>query len=315
MSLLVKEQLYLIHGYIRRVDDTLIGWIIPDSVVKLCSQYFLASIEYGYCLKSGIWPRMENCFVLEPIFDVIGSKCTSGYLSIYAVFAGHGGRQCAEFCSLNLTKILTKYLLTQENINNAFELCIEELDKKAIECALDASGSTACIILIDNKTYDLWCCNIGDSRAIIMNKDYTQVKQLSIEHKPDKPIEKKRIEDANGWVTFGRICGIFDVSRSLGDKDFKYEIENLIISKPDITHHKLKWTQDKFIILACHPLFDVFTNKQCMEWVANKNKNMQVSTQQLTEQLVDDAIHVRHEKGDVAAIIIQFLQQMVKFDI
>eukprot|EP01084_Bolivina_argentea_P111274 198605_1 len=45
MSLCIKEQLYLIHGYIRHIDDILIGWITPDSVIKLCSQYYIASVN------------------------------------------------------------------------------------------------------------------------------------------------------------------------------------------------------------------------------------------------------------------------------
>eukprot|EP01083_Nonionella_stella_P227160 806185_1 len=138
-------------------------------------------------------------------------------LSIYGVFDGHGGRQCAEYCATNLCETLTKYLLSETTVDSAFNLCISELDERTIEYSKDASGSTCCIILIDNIKYDLFCCNVGDSRSILINKNCTKHKQLSIEHKPDKPIEKKRIEDANGWVTFGRTCGILAVSRSLGE--------------------------------------------------------------------------------------------------
>eukprot|EP01084_Bolivina_argentea_P029854 55386_1 len=194
-------------------------------------------------------------------------------ISIFGVFDGHGGRQCAEYCATNLCETLTKYLLSETTVDSAFNLCISELDERAIEYSKDASGSTCCIILIDNIKYDLFCCNVGDSRSILINKNCTKHKQLSIEHKPEYPIEKQRIENANGWVTFGRVCGILAVSRSLGDKDFKYEIENLIISKPDITHHKLILDEDKYIILACDGLYDVFTNEQCTEWINNNNNN------------------------------------------
>ena len=153
---------------------------------------------------------------MEATFIVQDSKCTSGYMSLYAVFDGHGGTQCAEFCANNLQDILSKYLISTDKVPNAFILAIHELDTKVIEYAKDASGSTCCIVLIDNRTFDLWCCNVGDSRCILINDTYTKVEQLSIEHKPDNRVERQRIEMAKGWVTFGRVCGILAVSRSLG---------------------------------------------------------------------------------------------------
>lgn len=33
--------------------------------------------------------------------------------------------------------------------------------------------------------------------------------------------EQKRIEDAGGWVTDGRVCDVLAVTRSFGDREFK----------------------------------------------------------------------------------------------
>ena len=152
----------------------------------------------------------------EPNYTVIGSKCTSGYMSLYGVFDGHGGDKCAAFCAEHLLSILSKYLLCCNSVESAFTETIAELDGKAIVFSDDASGSTCCIVLIDKRSHDLWCCNVGDSRCILINHLYDRVQQLSVEHKPDFPMEKQRIENANGWVTYGRVCGILAVSRSLG---------------------------------------------------------------------------------------------------
>merc|ERR1719410_2057460 len=180
------------------------------------------------------------------------------------------------------------------------------MDNEVIQCAKDASGSTGRIILIDLKNYDLWCCNVGDSRCILINSACNKNKQLSIEHKPDYPMERQRIESANGWVTFGRVCGILAVSRSLGDKDFKFEIENLIISTPDVTHRKLVRNEDKFIVLACDGLFDVFSNQQCMQWM-DENMETDATTdalQKITDKLCNDAIYVRKSKDNVSVLIL-----------
>jgi len=264
-------------------------------------------VECGHVSKQGIRPTMEDQTVIESSFTVVGSKCTSGHLSLYAVFDGHGGKQCAEYCATNLCSTLRPYLSSSESVPMAFHLAIAELDANVIKQAEDASGSTGCIVLIDTRTFDVWCCNVGDSRCILINQQYSGVKQLSIEHKPDNALEKQRILSAGGWVTFGRVCGILAVSRSLGDKDFKDEIENLIVSTPDVTHHKLVANQDKYIILACDGLYDVFSNEQCMKWLHSHTDGEahNDSMQSVTEQLAYDSIYVRRTKDNVSILILR----------
>jgi len=259
--------------------------------------------HHGHCSKQGYRQSMEDEVVVQPNFTVLDSKCTSGYMSLYGVFDGHGGDKCAAFCAEHLVSILSKYLSCCESVEVAFRETIAELDSKAIEFSDDASGSTCCIVLIDKRSHDLWCCNVGDSRCILMNALCDSVQQLSVEHKPDFPAERKRIESANGWVTFGRVCGILAVSRSLGDKDFKYEIKDLIVSTPDVTHHKVTIDEDNVIVLACDGLYDVFSNEQCMEWMRTNRGN--ISTQKLAEKLCYDAIYVRKSKDNVSILIIQ----------
>lgn len=45
--------------------------------------------------------------------------------------------------------------------------------------------------------------------------------ELSVDHKPDDPIEKERIEKAGGYVQTGRVNGNLAVSRALGDLEYK----------------------------------------------------------------------------------------------
>ena len=101
----------------------------------------------------------------------------------------------------------------------------------------------------------------------------------------------------------------------IGDKDFKYEIENLIISTPDITHRKLSLGEDKYIVLACDGLYDVFTNKQCMEWLNENNSNQEDMLQEITEKMCHDAIHVRKSKDNVSILIIRIDGHEVETDI
>jgi len=54
------------------------------------------------------------------------------------------------------------------------------------------AGCTANVVMI-TKT-EIICANAGDSRSVLSKKG--KVKDLSVDHKPDTPSEKRRIERA-----------------------------------------------------------------------------------------------------------------------
>lgn len=100
---------------------------------------------------------------------------------------------------------------------------------------VEESGSTANIILIDEKK--IYCANLGDSRSVcIQNKKFAA---MSFDHKPDDRNEKLRIQNANGFVVDGRVCGSLSLSRAFGDFQFKGEKE------------------DEYMV-SCHPEVRVF---------------------------------------------------------
>jgi len=63
------------------------------------------------------------------------------------------------------------------------------------------AGCTACCGLI-TKT-EIYVANSGDTRAVLGVKG--KAKDMSHDHKPDNPAEKRRVERAGGFVDEGRV--------------------------------------------------------------------------------------------------------------
>jgi len=61
--------------------------------------------------------------------------------------------------------------------------------------------------------------NAGDSRCVLCRNGVAI--ELSIDHKPDLPEELNRIHRAGGSVEEGRVMGNLNLSRSIGDLEYK----------------------------------------------------------------------------------------------
>ena len=92
------------------------------------------------------------------------------------------------------------------------------------------TGCTACVALITET--EIICANAGDSRCVL--SDNGKAIEMSIDHKPDNAGEKARIEKAGGFVEDNRVKGVLNLSRSLGDLEYKQDpniaVENQMIT-------------------------------------------------------------------------------------
>ena len=100
---------------------------------------------------------------------------------------------------------------------------------------------------------------------------------LSKDHTPLDPKERKRIEQAGGFVKDGRLLGLLEVSRSLGDRRLKKGGDpavrgeplpkSLSVPQPDVTSFDIIAGVNTFIILGCDGLWKVFSGTQAVEWL------------------------------------------------
>jgi len=146
-------------------------------------------------------------------------------ISYFAIFDGHGGDACSNFLKDNLDSFIfnSKYFPAYpiQAIKDAFRVAENTFMRQAIDeysNTIDRSGSCACVCLIINDT--LYAINLGDSRALLSSNSGQTLRQITRDHKPNDPIEKKRVEDAGGKVFYANTIYVDGVPEVLNESDF-----------------------------------------------------------------------------------------------
>ncbi|XP_065816281.1 integrin-linked kinase-associated serine/threonine phosphatase 2C isoform X3 [Labrus bergylta] len=228
---------------------------------------------------------MQDAHVLLPDMSVCLCALPGhvSQVSYFAVFDGHGGARASRFAAENLHANLAKKFPSgeKETFDKLMKKCLLDTFRQTDEDFLKKAssqkpawkdGSTAtCVLVVDDTVY---VANLGDSRAVLCRAEAAAgadgekrslTLSLSREHNPTIYEERMRIQRAGGTVRDGRVLGVLEVSRSIGDGQYK---RCGIISTPDLRRVQLT-ANDRFIILACDGLFKVFSADEAVKFVLN----------------------------------------------
>ena len=148
-----------------------------------------------------------------------------------AVFDGHAGAGAAKYAAEHIVKFIEDtdqwreyqrggcqdITLLKEAMEHAFLIVDEYMRRHQGTTQDDVSGCTAVTAVVTPRY--IVCANAGDSRCVMGTGNVT--KPLSDDHKPSTESEKKRIENAGGFVQWNRVDGDLAVSRALGDFGYK----------------------------------------------------------------------------------------------
>ncbi|KAG8445401.1 hypothetical protein GDO86_010255 [Hymenochirus boettgeri] len=197
-------------------------------------------------------------------------------LLYFAVFDGHGGTRASHFAAHNLHRNILKKIPRGEktSVEKSMKKCILDAFKQTDEDFLKQAasqkpawkdGTTAlCVLAADNILY---IANLGDCRAFLCRfneeNQKSTVLSLSREHNPIQYDERMRIQRAGGNVREGRVLGVLEVSRSLGDGQYK---RFGVISTPDVKRCPLT-ESDRFILMACDGLFKAFSPEEAVNFI------------------------------------------------
>ena len=258
--------------------------------------------------------------------------------NVFAVFDGHGPEghlvsqflisyftdffknniqliQCKDEPQIYNIFLADDYKILKEAVKNSEEQLSKEENINA-----QNSGSTMCMVIQIYKK--IICMNVGDSRAIISMSEMfrDEIKNLSIDHKPNLKKELERIKKCGGFVERciyedGKADGPFRVwnspnlespglaiARSIGDLD---AASLGVISEPEFCQKSIK-KEMNFIVIASDGVWEYLENKNVCHIVKSFFSNGKAK--EASEELVKKSREIWDQKGkevdDITAIVI-----------
>ncbi|KAK8671779.1 hypothetical protein V6N13_038364 [Hibiscus sabdariffa] len=234
--------------------------------------------KFGLTSVCGRRRDMEDAVSVHPSLCKLSCEAEiSSGIHFFGVFDGHGCSHVAMKCRDRFHEIVKEEIeacsggktvdwkLTMER---SFERMDKEVKDSTVDakensncrCELqtpqcDAVGSTAVVAIVTPDK--IIVANCGDSRAVLCRNGVAV--PLSDDHKPDRPDELLRIEEAGGRVIYWdgpRVLGVLAMSRAIGDNYLK----PYVIPEPEVTITEITG-EDECLILGSDGLWDVVTNE------------------------------------------------------
>ncbi|XP_056167636.1 protein phosphatase 2C 56-like [Syzygium oleosum] len=133
----------------------------------------------------------------------------------------------------------------------------------------DTPGSTAVVVVL--SACQIIVGNCGDSRAVLCRGD--EAIPLTVDHKPNREDEVKRITNAGGKVLYTdceRVEGVLSMTRAIGD----HFLKPWVISVPEVTF-MARSEEDEFLIMASDGLWDVMTSEEAVKFASLVHSRLQ----------------------------------------
>lgn len=230
-------------------------------------------------------------------------------IHIFGVFDGHGGPEVAKFVAAHFVdELLANASYKAGNYESALTENFKRMDDlmKTVEGKREVmdyargsaedtpgesyAGCTANVALIVGDM--LYVANAGDSRSVISSKG--KACDMSTDHKPDDEIEFKRITAAGATVSCGRVNGNINLSRAMGDFEYKNTAgkeyhEQAVTCHPDIVTRRLS-DSDGYLIMGCDGVFEQHSNQELVTLVEGFLNDNTGDLKVVSEKLLDSLL-------------------------
>ena len=242
----------------------------------------------------------------QDTYDII--EDLSPNVKYFAVYDGHGakGREASD----GLKKEIRKKLVADkkkiakfkelQKVESYFKDLFKSIQKKLSNTNdFELSGTCAiCVLIVDNKMFSI---NVGDSRCVLGQRKGGDEKkggekiciEMSIDQKPMRDDEKKRIQEKGGEVS-EKIPGAprvfrkndevpgLAVARSIGDI-VAHEVG--VSCEPEVFEKELD-SDDHFIVIGSDGIWDAMSSCEVVGFVFQKmeTENKEICSRLLAEE-------------------------------
>jgi len=159
------------------------------------------------------------------------------------------------------------------------------------------------------RSFKITVANVGDSKALLIRSTTGECVELTVDHKPNRECEMRRIEEAGGMVLKNRVNGDLAVSRAFGDSRLKENsekalTEQCVIATPEVsTYHA---TDGDVLLLACDGVFEQLTPKQVGDYVREELRRQGPDKPELIAASLIDYSLYRGSKDNMSCLVVCF---------
>lgn len=308
-----------------------------------------ASYPISVCTAQGFRSYMEDEYFYSQdgefaaVFDGHGGQAVSRYLrkNLYASVQGFLPSPSIESTpemdngteSSPTAKRVT-FSATAQDYENAIASALDKVDREVQRIShWSYQGSTAVAIWLHEERTPMdddeskntaavssqktvIAANVGDSRAVLCRNDTAY--DLTRDHKPDDPLETRRIEALGGKVVWCgdrdnmgnpipeqgiyRVNGNLALSRAIGDRSERPHVT----AEPEIISAPILEGVDDFIIIATDGLWDVFDSNDAVDFILSLRQDGH-QLERISTLVVEEAL--RRGTYDNITVVIVWLDQ------
>ncbi|XP_059634901.1 probable protein phosphatase 2C 6 [Cornus florida] len=285
-------------------------------------------VTWGFTSVIGRRREMEDAVAVVPAFlsrtcDHVGGCTAPGSRSsaeispvhFFGVYDGHGGSQVAKYCAERMHEVVAEEwdrntvdkFEWRQGWEAAFSSSFERVDNEVLTEAEapEMVGSTAVVVVLSGC--QIITSNCGDSRAVLCRG--TETIPLTVDQKPDREDELKRIEGEGGKVinwNGARVFGVLAMSRAIGD----WYLRPWIVPVPEITF-MTRSDEDECLILASDGLWDVMSSDEVGEmarrFLRRRRRSMmddEIPAAQVVAESLTEIAFGRNSSDNISIIVI-----------